>query len=77
MKITTASSSSVKPGAADDDSEAPRRACAVAGTRQPPMTVCPHGCQTALEYALVTAPEARDPSLVRALDTVAGRVLQR
>jgi 5'-methylthioadenosine phosphorylase len=50
---------------------------AVAGTRQPPMTVCPHGCQTALEYALVTAPEARDPSLVRALDTVAGRVLQR
>jgi len=50
---------------------------AVAGTRQPPETPCPHGCQTALEYALVTAPEARDPAMVRALDAVAGRVLQR
>jgi 5'-methylthioadenosine phosphorylase len=50
---------------------------AVAGTRQPPETPCPHGCQTALEYALVTAPESRDPTMVRALDAVAGRVLQR
>jgi 5'-methylthioadenosine phosphorylase len=50
---------------------------AVAGTRQPPATLCPHGCQAALEYALVTAPEARDPAMVRALDVVAGRVLQR
>jgi 5'-methylthioadenosine phosphorylase len=50
---------------------------AVAGTRQLPATPCAHGCQTALEYALVTAPEARDPEMVRALDAVAGRVLQR
>jgi len=50
---------------------------AVAGTRQPPATPCPHGCQRALEYALVTAPEARDPGMVRALDAVAGRVLRR
>jgi 5'-methylthioadenosine phosphorylase len=39
--------------------------------------VCPHGCQTALEHALITAPEARDANLVRQLDAVAGRVLKR
>lgn len=36
---------------------------------------CPHGCDRALEYALITAPEARDPALVAKLDAVAGRVL--
>lgn len=36
---------------------------------------CAKGCQTALEYALITAPEARDPEMVRLLDAVAGRVL--
>lgn len=36
---------------------------------------CPQGCDTALEYALVTAPEARDPALVKKLDAVAGRML--
>ncbi len=39
--------------------------------------ICPHGCQTALEHALITAPEARDAKLVRQLDAVAGRVLKR
>ena len=38
---------------------------------------CPHGCQTALEHALITAPEARDPAVVKRLDAVAGRVLNR
>jgi 5'-methylthioadenosine phosphorylase len=38
---------------------------------------CPHGCQRALEYALITAPEARDPAMIQALDAVAGRVLRR
>jgi 5'-methylthioadenosine phosphorylase len=38
---------------------------------------CPHGCQRALEYALITAPQARDPKLIKALDAVAGRVLHR
>jgi 5'-methylthioadenosine phosphorylase len=38
---------------------------------------CPHGCQTALEHALITAPEARDPAAVKRLDAVAGRVLKR
>jgi 5'-methylthioadenosine phosphorylase len=33
------------------------------------------GCRTALEHALITAPEARDPEMVKRLDAVAGRVL--
>jgi len=38
---------------------------------------CAKGCQRALEYALITAPEARDPELIRRLDAVAGRVLAK
>ncbi len=37
--------------------------------------LCPHGCDRALEYAVLTAPEARDPAVVARLDAVAGRVL--
>lgn len=37
---------------------------------------CPHGCQTALEHALITAPEHRDPELLARLDAVAGRLLR-
>ncbi|MCC7272699.1 MAG: S-methyl-5'-thioadenosine phosphorylase [Alphaproteobacteria bacterium] len=37
---------------------------------------CPQGCHTALEHALVTAPEMRDPALLAKLDAVAGRVLR-
>ncbi len=40
-----------------------------------PRDVCPHGCDRALEYALITAPEARDPALLAKLDAVAGRLL--
>ena len=36
---------------------------------------CPIGSDTALEYALITAVEARDPELMSKLDAVAGRVL--
>ena len=36
---------------------------------------CPHGCDRALEYAILTAPEARDAALLAKLDAVAGRVL--
>lgn len=36
---------------------------------------CPHGCDRALEYAILTRPEARDPAVVAKLDAVAGRVL--
>ena len=36
---------------------------------------CPIGSDTALEYAIVTQPEARDPALMAKLDAVAGRVV--
>jgi 5'-methylthioadenosine phosphorylase len=38
-------------------------------------TDCPHGCDKALEFAIMTQPDARDPKLVAKLDAVAGRVL--
>jgi 5'-methylthioadenosine phosphorylase len=38
---------------------------------------CPIGSDRALDTALITAPEARDPALIRKLDAVAGRVLGR
>ena len=36
---------------------------------------CPQGCDRALETAIITAPDARDPASLRRLDAVAGRVL--
>ena len=33
------------------------------------------GCKQALEFALITAPDARDPKLVKKLDAVAGRLV--
>lgn len=38
---------------------------------------CPAGCDRALDPALLTAPDARDPELMARLDAVAGRVLGR
>ncbi|MGJ3263405.1 MAG: S-methyl-5'-thioadenosine phosphorylase [Salinarimonas sp.] len=38
---------------------------------------CPIGSDTALEVAIMTAPEMRDPALMAKLDAVAGRVLGR
>jgi 5'-methylthioadenosine phosphorylase len=38
---------------------------------------CPIGSDRALDSALITAPEARDPALIKKLDAVAGRVLGR
>jgi 5'-methylthioadenosine phosphorylase len=38
---------------------------------------CPLGSDRALEFAIITPPEARDPALVAKLDAVAGRVLKR
>jgi 5'-methylthioadenosine phosphorylase len=37
---------------------------------------CPIGSDRALDTALITAPEARDPGLLKKLDAVAGRVLK-
>ena len=36
---------------------------------------CPHGCDRALEFAIMTQPDNRDPELVAKLDAVAGRML--
>jgi 5'-methylthioadenosine phosphorylase len=46
---------------------------AMPATRQPYAD----GSDTALEHAVITRPEARDPALVAKLDAVAGRVLNR
>ena len=37
---------------------------------------CPIGSDRALDVALITAPQARDPALMAKLDAVAGRVLK-
>ncbi len=41
----------------------------------PERAPCPHGCDRALDFAVLTAPEARDPAMVEKLGAVAGRVL--
>lgn len=41
------------------------------------QTACDCGCRTSLEYALITAPEARDVSVMQNLDAVAGRLLKK
>jgi 5'-methylthioadenosine phosphorylase len=41
-----------------------------------PRGVCPAGCDRALEHAIITAPDRRDPSLIARLDAVAGRLLK-
>ena len=46
----------------------------VIGKLQAPF---PSGVHTALEHAIATAPEYRDPSMMRKLDAVAGRVLKK
>jgi len=38
---------------------------------------CPEGCRHALDAALITAPEARDPAVLARLEAVAGRVLKK
>ncbi len=45
----------------------------IIGALQAPF---PSGVHTALEHAIATAPEYRDPQMVRRLDAVAGRVLE-
>ena len=40
----------------------------------PTRDACPHGCDTALTHALITAPEARDPDLMTKLEAITARV---
>jgi 5'-methylthioadenosine phosphorylase len=42
-----------------------------------PRTSSPQGIETCLDYAMITAPEARDPAMLSKLDAVAGRILGR
>ncbi|MCH2458145.1 S-methyl-5'-thioadenosine phosphorylase [Henriciella marina] len=41
-----------------------------------PRTASPQAIETCLDYALITAPDARDPNLLAKLDAVAGRALK-
>jgi 5'-methylthioadenosine phosphorylase len=41
----------------------------------PDQAPCPQGCDHALDHAIMTAPDARDPELVDKLRSIAGRVL--
>ncbi|HEY6457650.1 MAG TPA: S-methyl-5'-thioadenosine phosphorylase [Steroidobacteraceae bacterium] len=50
------------------------RAAAPRVCADPAATAC--SCRFALDHALLTAPAARDPQMVRQLDAVAGRVLR-
>ena len=59
-------------GNADKAREMVRRLPALLGAERAP---CRHGCDRALDNAVLTAPEARDAALVSKLDAVAGRVL--
>ncbi|MCF8486472.1 MAG: S-methyl-5'-thioadenosine phosphorylase [Rhodobacteraceae bacterium] len=43
------------------------------GPTRPP---CPHGCDHALDMAIMTAPDMRDATVLSTLDAVAGRVLK-
>ena len=43
------------------------------GLLGPDRAPCPHGCDRALEYAVLTAPDKRAPEMVAKLDAVAGR----
>jgi 5'-methylthioadenosine phosphorylase len=43
----------------------------------PTRAPCPCGCDRALDFAVMTAPDKRDAALVSRLDAVAGRVLGR
>lgn len=42
------------------------------GPDRPPCTC---GCDTALEHAIMTAPDKRDPVMIEKLGVIAGRVL--
>lgn len=41
----------------------------------PERDLCPHGCDRALEFAILTAPDKRDAAMRAKLQAVAGRVL--
>jgi 5'-methylthioadenosine phosphorylase len=48
-----------------------------AALQDTPRTPSPQGIETCLDFAMITAPDARDPAVLAKLNTVAGRVLNR
>ncbi|WP_417672227.1 S-methyl-5'-thioadenosine phosphorylase [Roseibium sp.] len=60
----------------DNASNAQRLVSRVAKDLPREHEACPIGSDTALEFALMTAPDARDQELVSKLDAIAGRVLK-
>ncbi len=48
----------------------------LAGRLRRGREACPHGCDRALEFAVITAPGKRDPAVEKKLSAIAGRVLQ-
>jgi len=62
----------------NDNAERAKRLVARLATEFPrEHEPCPVGSDRALDTAMITAPEARDPVLIAKLDAVAGRVLGR
>lgn len=60
-----------------ENSEAARRVLvALAADFPSEREECPAGSHRALDFAIITAKEARDPALVARLDAIAGRVLR-
>jgi len=59
----------------DNAAKARRLITALAPRLAASRAPCPAGCDRALDHAVITAPEARDPTLAERLDAVAGRVL--
>ncbi len=60
----------------DNTAKAQRMVLALAKSFPRQHPPCPIGSDRALEVAVITAPEARDPALMAKLDAVAGRVLK-
>jgi 5'-methylthioadenosine phosphorylase len=63
--------------AADNADKARRLVHRVAADFPVEHEPCPGGSDRALDFAFITAPDARDPELLARLDAVAGRVLGR
>ena len=59
----------------DNGDKARQLVAAVAPMLGPKREPSPLGIETCLDYALITAPEVRDPALLAKLDAVAGRLL--
>jgi 5'-methylthioadenosine phosphorylase len=43
----------------------------------PDRAPCPHGCDRALDHAIMTAPDKRDPALMARLDAITARVFAK